>query len=40
MRGVKNDSDLLLRVRQDKKSRVNNGADLLLMVRQDKKSRV
>ena len=33
-----NNIDPLLRVRQDKKSRVKNDADLLLRVRQDKKS--
>ena len=32
-RRVKNDADLLLRVRQDKKSRVENDADLFLRVR-------
>ena len=37
---VRNDKDLLLRVRQDKKSRVKNNADLLLIVRHDKMSRV
>ena len=33
MSGVNNEEDLLLRVRQDKKSRVKNDADLLLRVR-------
>ena len=36
---MKNDADLLLRVRLDKKSRVKNNADLLLRIRQDKISR-
>ena len=36
---MKNDADLLLRVRLDKKSRVKNNADLLLRIRQDKMSR-
>ena len=40
MRRVKNDADLLLRVRQDKKSRVKKEPDMLLRVRQDKKSSV
>ena len=34
------DADLLLRCRQDKRSRVRKDADLLLTVRQDKKSRI
>ena len=38
MSKVNNDADLLLRVRQDKKSRVKNDADLLLRVRLDEKS--
>ena len=38
MSRVKNDADLLLRVRRVKISRVDNDADLLLRVRQDKKS--
>ena len=33
MSRVKNDADLLQRVRQDKKSRVKNDEDLLLRVR-------
>ena len=37
---LKNDSDMLLRVRRDEKSKVKNDADLLLRVRQDKMSRV
>ena len=37
---MKNDADLMLRIRQDKMSTVKNDADLLLRVRQDKKSRV
>ena len=37
---VKNDADLLLRVRGDMKSSEKNEKDLLLRVRQDKKSRV
>ena len=36
---VRNDADLLLRVKQDKRGRVRNDADLLLRVRQNKKSR-
>ena len=36
----KNDEDMLLRVRQDKKSRVKNDADMLLIVRQDKTRKV
>ena len=36
----KNYADLLLRVRQDKMSRVKNDADLLLRVRWEEKSRV
>ena len=37
---MNNYADLLLRVRQDKKSREDNDADLLLRVRGDKKSRI
>ena len=37
---MKNDADLLLRVRHNKMRRVKNDADLLLIVRQDKKSTV
>ena len=37
---VKNNNDLLLRVRKDKMSRVKNDTDLLLRVRHDKQSRV
>ena len=33
----KNDADLLLRVRGDKKSRKKNDADLLIRVRRDEK---
>ena len=40
MSRVKNDTDLLLRVRQNKKGNVRNDTDLLLRVRQDKNSRV
>ena len=40
MSTVKNDADLLLRVRQIKMSRVKNDTYPLLRVRQDKKSRV
>ena len=40
MSRVKNDTDLLLRIRQNKKGRVRNDTVLLLRVRQDKKSRV
>ena len=36
---MKNDIDPLLRVREDKKSRVKNDADLLLRIRQDELSR-
>ena len=36
MSTVKNDADLLLRVRKDEKSRGKSDADLLLRVRQDK----
>ena len=39
MSRVKNDEDLLLRVRKDEKCRVKNDADLLLRVRQDIRSR-
>ena len=35
---MKNNADLLLRIRQDKVSRVKNDADMLLRVRKDKKS--
>ena len=35
---MKNDPDLLLRIRQDKVSRVKNDKDMLLRVRKDKKS--
>ena len=38
MSRVRNDEDLLLRVRQDKKIRVKYGTDLLLRVKRDKKS--
>ena len=37
---MKNDKHLLLRVRQDNKSRVKNDVDLLSRVREDKMSRV
>ena len=40
MSRVRNDADLVLSVRQDKRSRVRNDADLLLKVRQNRKSRV
>ena len=40
MSRVKNDANLLLRVRQIKMSRVKNDTYLLLRVRQDKKIRV
>ena len=40
MSRVKNDTDLLLRVRQNKKGGERNDTDMLLRVRQDKKSRV
>ena len=36
---MKTDSDLLLRLRHDKMSRVKNEADMLLRVRSDKKSK-
>ena len=36
MSRVKNDTDLLLRVRQDKRGRVMNDANLLLGVRRDR----
>ena len=35
---MKNDADVLLRVKGDKKSRKKNDADLLLRERRDKKS--
>ena len=38
MSRVKNDADLLLRVRREEKSRVKNDADLLLSGGKDKKS--
>ena len=40
MSRLKNDADLLPRVRRDEKSRVKNDADLLLTEGQDKMSRL